>query len=275
MRDGNALMHHSGHSHRPRKRFGQNFLIDRQVIDRIISAIDPRADDTIAEIGPGPGALTRPLIASGARLHLIELDRDLAADWQPIAGERLSVHVADALDFDFRRLAPAPAALRIVGNLPYNISTPLLFHLLTQDECIRDMHFMLQREVVERMAAGPGSADYGRLGVMVQYRCAVEPLFDVSPRAFNPPPRVVSTVVRLQPQPFAHGRAEDYRVLARVAREAFGQRRKTLRNALSALLGVAQLQQLGIDPGARPETLTVAEFVAIANAVAHEGQDHH
>ncbi len=267
-------MRHPGRAHRPRKRFGQNFLVDRHVIDRIVRAIAPRATETIAEIGPGLGALTRPLIASGARLHLVELDRDLVARWQAQASERLSVHAADALGFDFRALAPDAGGLRIVGNLPYNISTPLLFHLLAQDECIHDMHFMLQREVVARLAAEPGSADYGRLGVMVQYRCLVQPLFDVPPHAFDPPPRVVSAVVRLLPQPFVHGRADDYRMLAKVVREAFGQRRKTLRNALSAVLDATALQQLGIDPSRRPETLHVAEFVAIANAASRAAPEH-
>lgn len=266
-------MHHANPAHRPRKRFGQHFLVDRQVIERIARAIDARATDTIVEIGPGLGALTRALIASGARLHLVELDRDLAANWQQHAGERLAVHPVDALDFDFGALAPTPAALRIVGNLPYNISTPLLFHLLAQDECILDMHFMLQREVVARLAAQPGSADYGRLGVMVQYRCDVEPLFDVPPRAFEPPPRVMSAVVRLLPQPFVHGRASDYRMLERVVREAFGQRRKTLRNALSTVLDADVLREIGIEPTRRAETLQIAEFVAIANAATDAVQE--
>ncbi len=266
-------MRHTNLAHRPRKRFGQNFLIDRQVIDHIVRTIDARATDTIVEIGPGLGALTRALIASGARLHLVELDRDLAANWQQHAGERLTVHPADALDFDFGALAPTPAALRIVGNLPYNISTPLLFHLLAQDDCILDMHFMLQREVVARLAAQPGTADYGRLGVMVQYRCHVEPLFDVHPRAFEPPPRVMSAVVRLLPQPFVHGRAENYRMLEKVVREAFGQRRKTLRNALSGVLDTDALCDIGIDPSRRAETLQIAEFVAIANAATRAAQE--
>jgi len=254
--------------HRPRKRFGQNFLTDRHVIDRIMHAIDARPEDTIAEIGPGHGALTEPLIRSGARLHVVELDRDLVALWRRREDERLSVHAADALDFDFRALAPPGGALRVVGNLPYNISTPLLFHLLEQSECVRDMHFMLQREVVERLGAEPGCADYGRLSVMVQYRCAVEPLFEVPPGAFHPSPRVVSAVVRLLPRPWPHGRARNYRMLEQVVRQAFGQRRKTLRNAVSGLLDAATLERLGIDPGRRPETLTVREFVTLGDAAA-------
>jgi 16S rRNA (adenine1518-N6/adenine1519-N6)-dimethyltransferase len=268
-------MEASAQDHRPRRRFGQNFLTDRQVIDRIVQAIDVRPDDTVAEIGPGRGALTEPLIRSGARLHLVELDRDLVALWRPRESARLSVHAADALAFDFRTLAPAAGGLRIVGNLPYNISTPLLFHLLAQGECIRDMHFMLQREVVERLGAAPGGPEYGRLSVMVQYRCEVTPLFEVPPGAFHPPPRVVSAVVRLLPRSFPHGEAIDYRTLERVVRQAFGQRRKTLRNALSGLLDAAALESLDVDPGRRPETLAVREFVAISNAVhaAAAGRD--
>lgn len=260
--------------HRPRKRFGQNFLHDRQVIERIIATIAPRTSDTIVEIGPGLGALTRTLITSGAQLHLVELDRDLAAHWQQQAGARLVVHAADALDFDFGSLATGQATLRIVGNLPYNISTPLLFHLLSYSECIQDMHFMLQREVVQRLAAEPGSTDYGRLSVMVQYSCSVEPLFDVPPHAFEPQPRVVSALVRLLPQPYMHGRALDYHMLERVVREAFGQRRKTLRNALSTVLDAELLHDIGIEPSRRAETLQITEFVAIANAAVCSMECH-
>lgn len=251
--------------HRPRKRFGQNFLHDRQVIERIIRTMAPRADDMIVEIGPGLGALTQELIGSGACLHLVEVDRDLAANWRRQENERLVVHVADALDFDFTQLAVEPATLRVVGNLPYNISTPLLFHLLGQRDCIRDMHFMLQREVVQRLAAEPGSADYGRLSVMTQYHCQVEFLFEAPPHAFTPQPRVTSAVVRLLPHAHEHGRAHDYGTLSRVVREAFSQRRKTLRNALSAAIDSGVLHDLGIDASRRAETLRVDEFVAIAN----------
>lgn len=251
---------------RPRKRFGQNFLSDRHVIDRILAVIDARPADTLVEIGPGRGALTDGLIASGARLHVIELDRDLAANWRMRESARLSVHESDALRFDFNTIADADTRLRVVGNLPYNISTPLLFHLLDYGERLRDMHFMLQREVVERLGAGPGSADYGRLSVMVQYRCLVEPLFEVPPEAFVPAPRVHSAVVRLLPRPFPHGHAACARTLAHVVRQAFGQRRKTLRNALQNVIAASALEALGIDPGRRPETLSVQEFVMISNA---------
>jgi len=253
--------------HRARKRFGQNFLTDRHIIDQIISSVGATATDTLAEIGPGRGALTHGLIGSGARLHVIELDRDLVQQWREREGERFTVHASDALRFDFRSIAP-PEGLRVVGNLPYNISTPLLFHLLEQGECVRDMHFMLQREVVDRLGAAPGSADYGRLSVMVQYRCAVEPLFEVPPSAFSPAPRVVSAVVRLVPQRFAHGQAQDYRVLENLVRQAFGQRRKTLRNALQGMVDTPTMQALGIDPVRRPETLSVSEFVVLANAAS-------
>lgn len=262
----------TGH-HRPRKRFGQNFLADRGIVDRIVQAIAPRPEDTIAEIGPGRGALTEALVRSGASLHLVELDRDLVALWRPREGPRLRVHAADALDFDFGAVAPGTGELRIVGNLPYNISTPLLFHLLAQGEYVRDMHFMLQREVVERLGAGPGCADYGRLSVMVQYRCAVTPLFEVPPSAFHPQPRVFSAVVRLLPQPYPHGQATDYATLERLVRQAFGQRRKTLRNAVHGMLESAALERLGIDPGRRPETLSVREFVAMSNAVPADAGD--
>jgi 16S rRNA (adenine1518-N6/adenine1519-N6)-dimethyltransferase len=253
---------------RPRKRFGQNFLTDAGVVDRILAVIRAQPADTVVEIGPGRGALTEGLIASGARLHLVEIDRDLAAAWRAREGERLTLHEADALDFDFAALATDGAPLRVVGNLPYNISTPLLFHLLEQSRAIRDMHFMLQREVVERLGAEPGTADYGRLSVMVQYQCRVEPLIAVPPGAFFPPPRVHSAVVRLLPGHFDHGVCTDPALLARIVRQAFSQRRKTLRNALAGLVDVSLLAPLGIDAQRRPETLSVAEFVRVADAAS-------
>ena len=253
---------------RARKRFGQNFLVDAATIERILAAIRPGAGDTVVEIGPGRGALTEGLIASGARLHLVEIDRDLAAHWRARESARLSVHARDALEFDFSTLAPAGEQLRIVGNLPYNISTPLLFHLLGQARAVRDMHFMLQREVVERLGAHPGTADYGRLSVMVQYQCRVQPLLAVPPHAFAPAPRVQSAVVRLLPGHFDHGRCAAPEALAAIVRQAFSHRRKTLRNALAGLVDAAALEQLDIDPGRRPETLAVAEFVRLAGRVA-------
>ncbi len=255
-------------SHRARKRFGQNFLHDPAVIERIVAAIDPRPSQAVVEIGPGQGALTLPLLHRLGRLSVIELDRDLAGPLRERcagAGE-LELHGADALRFDFSALAPGPHALRVVGNLPYNISTPLLFHLLAQAELIADMHFMLQREVVERLAAAPGGKDYGRLSVMIQYRCAVEPLFGVGPGAFHPRPRVDSTVVRLIPHAAPPVTVADEALLARLVAQAFSRRRKTLRNALEGLVEAEALAALGIDPRRRPETLTLAEFAALADA---------
>lgn len=266
----------TAHGHKARKRFGQNFLHDQYVIGKIIKAINPKASEALVEIGPGMGALTEPMLEACGKLDVVELDRDLI----PILRTKFfnfpefRIHEGDALKFDFRTLLKPGQRLRIVGNLPYNISTPLLFHLLSYSECIQDMHFMLQREVVQRLAAEPGSTDYGRLSVMVQYSCSVEPLFDVPPHAFEPQPRVVSALVRLLPQPYMHGRALDYRMLERVVREAFGQRRKTLRNALSTVLDAELLHDIGIEPSRRAETLQITEFVAIANAAVCSMECH-
>jgi 16S rRNA (adenine1518-N6/adenine1519-N6)-dimethyltransferase len=241
-------------SHRPRKRFGQHFLHDAAVVRRIIEAIAPAADDFIVEIGPGEGVLTRPLAERAGRLEVIEIDRDLAA---ALAAERIKVHVADALEFDFGQL---PLGARIVGNLPYNISTPLLFHLARFAERLRDLHFMLQREVVERMVAQPSTPAYGRLSVMLQARFGMRKLFRVAGGAFRPPPRVESAVVRLVPlaEPLDRG-AERF---ADVVRRAFSARRKTLRNALG--LPAEEFAALGIDPRLRPENLSPADYVRIA-----------
>lgn len=253
--------------HRPRKRFGQNFLHDPAVIDRIVRAIAPAPGQFLVEIGPGKGALTAALLPAAGTLHAVELDRDLI----PLLQDRcsglgeLAVHSADALRFDFCALAPASQRLRMVGNLPYNISTPLLFRLLHQIRCIADMHFMLQKEVVERMAAGPGSGDYGRLSVMVQYRCRVEPLFTIRPGAFHPPPKVDSAFVRLTPHVQPPVKVENDDCLQAVVTRAFGQRRKTLRNALKGLLLGEQIEACGISPDLRPEQLDLKEFAALSN----------
>jgi 16S rRNA (adenine1518-N6/adenine1519-N6)-dimethyltransferase len=199
----------------------------------------------------------------------------LGARWQARQNDRLQVHIADALDFQLTPLTPAADTLRVVGNLPYNISTPLLFHLLDQANCVRDMHFLLQREVVERLAAAPDSKNYGRLSVMVQYRCAVEPLFEVPPESFQPRPRVMSALVRLRPRVFPAGQVTSAPMLARLVREAFGQRRKTLRNAVGALLDAPQLTALGIDPMRRAETLSVADYVMLANAAHALAAEEH
>ena len=253
----------------PKKRFGQHFLHDRGIVQRIVDALDPQPGDTVVEIGPGPGALTRPLLERIAHLHAVELDRDLAArlrsDYPP---EQLAVHEADALKFDFCALAPTGGKLRVIGNLPYNISTPLLFHLLDQERCIGDMLFMLQKEVVVRMAAAPGGKDYGRLSVMLQWRLRVEKLFDVRPGAFTPPPKVDSAVVRLTPHASPPVAVRDAAVFARVVQAAFAQRRKTLRNNLKGLLTAEAIGALGIAPERRAETLTLAEFAALANALS-------
>jgi 16S rRNA (adenine1518-N6/adenine1519-N6)-dimethyltransferase len=254
-------------SHQPRKRFGQHFLHDPGVVRRIVASIAPQPGDHLVEIGPGEGAITLELLRAAGRLDAIELDRDLVAPLRERArgiGE-LVVHGADALRFDFCALAAAGEKLRVVGNLPYNISTPLLFHLLDQSGCVRDMHFMLQKEVVERMAAEPGGRDYGRLSVMLQARCEVIPLFTVGPGAFRPPPKVDSAIVRLLPRA-RPAEVADPSVFARLVAAAFAQRRKTLRNGLKGLLAAEDIAALGIDPGVRAEQLPLEDFVRLANA---------
>jgi 16S rRNA (adenine1518-N6/adenine1519-N6)-dimethyltransferase len=255
-------------NHRPRKRFGQHFLRDRNTISRIIEALALHASDHVVEIGPGQGALTRELAARLPDFEAVELDRDLVSHLQAeFPPEKLSLHQADALQFDFCRLAKSDRKLRLVGNLPYNISTPLLFHLLEQDRCIEDMLFMLQKEVVQRMCATPGKKDYGRLSVMIQYRCRVEKLFDVAPGAFSPPPQVDSSVVRLIPHSAPPVEVKDEATFARVVRAAFASRRKTLRNNLKGLLDAGEMSALGIDSTRRAETLTLAEFATLSIAV--------
>ncbi len=252
--------------HRARKRFGQNFLVDTHYIDRIIDAVAPRPGDNLVEIGPGLGALTHRLIERATRIAAIEIDRDLAArlreTWGPT---RLALHEGDALAFDYAVLGEN---LRVVGNLPYNISSPLLFHLASFDSLLRDIHVMLQREVVARMAAAPGTSDYGRLSVMLQAKFAVARLFIIPPGAFQPAPKVDSAFVRLVPLGAARPAITDERLFSRVVGAAFGQRRKTLRNALVTLCDADAMQSAGIDPAARGETLAVADFVRLANALA-------
>lgn len=254
--------------HQPRKRFGQHFLHDPNIIARIVAAIHPVPGEHWVEIGPGLGALTRPLLQAARELDVVELDRDLLEPLQMRCSGlgTLRIHQADALKFDFARLRGEGPRLRVAGNLPYNISTPLLFHLLTQAEHLNDLHFMLQREVVERMAAGPGEDAYGRLSVMLQYRCRVEALFTVGPGAFQPPPRVWSAVVRLVPRETSTVTVRDEQRFAEVVQRAFAQRRKTLRNSLQGLLDAAQIKAAGVDPTARPETLDLAAFVALSDA---------
>jgi 16S rRNA (adenine1518-N6/adenine1519-N6)-dimethyltransferase len=250
---------------RARKRFGQHFLHDAGVVERIVEAIDPQPHDALIEIGPGRGVLTRTLLPRVQRLRAIEIDRDLVRELRErFPADRLELIEADVLDVDFAGLRGAGPALRVAGNLPYNISTPLLFHLLEQRAAIRDMHFMLQKEVVDRMAASPGGKAYGRLTVMLSPWVDIEPLFDVRAASFRPPPRVESTVVRLVPLQaprFDLGRLETF---DEVVRAAFAQRRKTLRNALATLIDAQQISSLGIDPGARAETLAPAQFAQLA-----------
>jgi 16S rRNA (adenine1518-N6/adenine1519-N6)-dimethyltransferase len=251
--------------HRPRKRYGQNFLVDRGIVAKILASIDPKPEDRVVEIGPGLGVLTEPLLERLPSLDVVEIDRDLAAVLaERFPPDRLRVHVGDALAFDFCALG---SELRVIGNLPYNISTPLLFHLAASAQCLRDCHFMLQREVVQRMAALPGGKEYGRLTVMLQYRFQVEKLLRVSAGAFNPVPQVESAFVRLTPYRQLPSVAVDENLFAELVRAAFTQRRKTLRNALRDHASGDELSGLGIDPGLRPERLSVKEFVQIANAV--------
>ena len=261
------------HTHRARKRFGQHFLHDPTVVTRIVRAIGARPGERIVEIGPGLGALTGALLESCENLDVIELDRDLAAKLRAeYQGDRpLTVHTGDALRSDVRRLAPCADRLRVVGNLPYHLSTPLLFHLLDQAPVIADMHFMLQREVVGRLVAEPGGKDYGRLTVMVRLKCESEKLFDVGAGAFRPAPRVTSSVVSLRVRRDDAVELADLPTFKRLVAHLFSRRRKTLRNSLRGQLSETDLEKLGIDPNARPETLDLAGFAMLANALPAAG----
>lgn len=253
--------------HKARKRFGQNFLHDAGVIDRIIRSIRPRETDHLVEIGPGQGAITSGLLASGARLDVVELDKDLHPILMGQFGflDRFRLHKGDALKFNFRELAADGEKLRVVGNLPYNISTPLMFHLLDQVDAIEDMCFMLQKEVVDRLVASPGTPDWGRLSVMIQYYCRNDYLFFVPPTAFSPPPKVDSAVVRLTPYRELPHPADDIDMLRRIVAQAFTQRRKVIRNGLKSFLTSEQISAAGVDPGLRPDSIDLAGFVALAN----------
>jgi 16S rRNA (adenine1518-N6/adenine1519-N6)-dimethyltransferase len=255
-----------------RKRFGQHFLRDTRIVQRIIDAFAPQSSDCVVEIGPGDGTLTRALAPRVARLYAIEIDRDLVARLGEQLGDQTNVviHQADALHFDLCQLASAAHKLRLIGNLPYNISTPLLFRLLAQSECIQDMCFMLQKEVVERLTAAPGSKAYGRLSVMIQWRCHTQRLFAVPPAAFSPRPKVESMIVYLEPYVTPPIAVADEPTFTRVVAAAFAARRKTLRNALREMLSAEELRAAGIDPIRRGETLTVPEFAALGKALAHK-----
>jgi 16S rRNA (adenine1518-N6/adenine1519-N6)-dimethyltransferase len=250
--------------HIPRKRFGQNFLTDQNVLSEIIRVIAPTTADTMVEIGPGQGAMTALLLAQLSRLQVVELDRDLVTLLQKkFSSDKLIIHSGDALQFDFGALRPTQGKLRIVGNLPYNISSPLLFHLAQYAQQVEDQHFMLQKEVVQRMVAPPGGKDYGRLSVMLQWRYQMEMLFIVPPSAFDPPPKVDSAIVRMRPieSPLACEQAR----LEQVVTQAFSQRRKVIRNSLRGLFTEQQLIAAGIDPQARPETISLEQYVALTH----------
>jgi 16S rRNA (adenine1518-N6/adenine1519-N6)-dimethyltransferase len=262
-------------SHRPRKRYGQHFLHDPAIIARIIAALAPRPDDILVEIGPGLGALTIPLLAAHEEVFTVEIDRIVIPELERRAAGQGKLHAlaANALEVDFRRFLSVGKRLRLVGNLPYNISTPLLFHVLEQAESIHDMHFMLQKEVVERMVAMPGGRDYGRLTVMLAYRCRAEALFRIGRGAFKPPPQVESAMVRLVPHrrpPFAAGNPD---LFEKLVRHAFGQRRKTLKNALKGCADEVTLRQVGIDPMVRPEQVSPAEFGALAEVLSRTAEN--
>ncbi len=252
--------------HKPRKRFGQNFLVDQQVIADIIAAISPQPNDHLVEIGPGLGALTAKLINNVAKLDVVEIDRDLVETLkQQFASETLVIHAADALRFDFSELGPN---LRIVGNLPYNISTPLLFHISQYSDQIVDMHFMLQKEVVERMVGVPSTSQYGRLSVMLQYRFDMEHVLTVPATAFRPMPKIESAIIHMLPIPRADLNVQDEKILARIVAAAFSQRRKTLRNSLQEFMKESDYVALGIDSRLRAENLSVADYVSVANHLA-------
>ena len=256
--------------HKARKRFGQNFLIDQGIIHHIVRSIGPKPDDNIVEIGPGQGAITGLLLEKCPNLNVIELDRDLVpillAQFAKFSG--FQIHQEDALKFDFAKLATEQSPLRVVGNLPYNISTPLIFHLISFNTLIQDMHFMLQKEVVERLAAKPSTKSYGRLSVMAQYYCAVEMLFDVPPESFSPAPKVDSAIVRLAPYNTPPILAKDEKVLDHLVKLAFSQRRKTLRNALKSHPKFEILQEIEFNWSARAENISLKEYVDLANTLS-------
>lgn len=258
---------HLGHT--ARKRFGQNFLHDNYVIDQIVTAIGPQKGQHMVEIGPGLGALTEPMCELVDALTVIELDRDLAARLRthPFIASKLTIIEADALKYDFSQLLSQDQPLRIFGNLPYNISTPLMFHLFSFANKVQDMHFMLQKEVVNRLAASPGSKSYGRLSVMAQYHCQITPVLQVPPGAFNPPPKVDSAVVRLTPHQQKPVSLLNEETLHTVCAQAFNQRRKTIRNSLKESLTEQQLIDLDINPALRAENLSLQQYAQIANAV--------
>ena len=259
-------------SHTIKKRFGQHFLTDAAIISDILTAIAPEPGDNIIEIGPGMGAITEPLLSKVNRLSVIEIDRELIGYWQRrYPDDRLHVIAGDVLALDFSELA---SPFRLVGNLPYNISTPILMKMRDVSDCLIDAHFMLQKEVIDRIAASPGSKTYGRLSIMLQAHFEVLPLFDVPPGAFDPPPKVDSAVIRMWPTDRFIKEISDYAVFENVVRLAFCQRRKTITNSLKSVLSVADFEQLGINPSARAETLSVTQFIEMANYVTQIASQH-
>jgi len=261
--------------HQARKRFGQNFLQDYRIINDILDYAHPKADEHWVEIGPGLGALTKPLLDTGVKLDVVELDRDLVARLQKqfIHNANIAIHSADALAFNFAALAAPTEKLRVIGNLPYNISTPLMFHLLETTNCIADMTFMLQKEVVDRICAEPGSKKYGRLSVMMQYFCETEWLFDVPPESFDPAPKVMSAIVRLVPHEKHPVNVGDFQHFSKLVTQAFSQRRKTIRNSLRDFIDETSMASLGIDANLRAESVSLAEF-ALLSAHSRLPDDH-
>ena len=255
--------------HRARKRFGQNFLIDTNIIERIIESLNPGKQDSLIEIGPGQGALTDKLVERSGHLDVIEIDRDLAQEFSSRYenADNFTLHNTDVLKFDFNSLLPTQNGYRVIGNLPYNISTPLLFHLFACKHLFNDMVFMLQLEVVDRLAASPGNKNYGRLSIMAQYHCEVEKLFQVPPTAFRPQPKVNSAIVRLKPWKQPPCTTVDPAQLEILVRTAFSQRRKTVQNSLKKILDKSQFEALSIDGSRRPETLSLEEYVTICNSL--------
>lgn len=260
----------SDNPHRARKRFGQNFLTDTSIVSQIVSAINPSANDHIVEIGPGLGALTQALLPTVKCLDAIELDRDLVDKLKAISLPlgNFSIHSADALKFDICSLQKDEQMMRVVGNLPYNISTPLLFRLFEQLGCIADMHFMLQKEVVNRLISEPGSRSYGKLSVIIQYHCRADKMFDVPPTAFSPQPKIDSSIVRLIPHAEPPVSVGNYENFEKIVAASFAQRRKTLHNNLKSFLSDEQLQSVNIDPSRRGETLSLEEFAALSNLLS-------
>ena len=269
--DKKALALANGRPHYARKRFGQNFLHDENVIRKIVDAISAVEGDHLLEIGPGLGALTKELAKTGATIHCVELDADLAKSLRTEFQEYDSIKIieGDALKFDLSSIATEKRSLRVIGNLPYNISTPIIFHLLKNSELIRDMTFMLQLEVIQRMVSKVGRRNYGRLSLMVQYYCEVEHLFNVASSAFSPKPKVVSALARLKPHNTTSIRAKDSDCLQTVIRTAFNQRRKTLRNSLRTIIPEALLDRIAINKNLRPQNITLNEYVEISNAICN------